>query len=298
MAPFTPNGNPPRRNLYGDGQDNYGGGGGSNTYSTGRGSYGSDRGGNNVYSDSKGSYGSPSANTYTTSRGSYAPESPDPKAIKTIHKPKLPKSIMRSSAPKNIDGGTGTGYAERDTSSLFYTGGAAYQKGSRSSAPKAAPKRKSEPSIPLPASFSLGSMLMDEPGYAVGGSVGYGMQRPVRPEIPPNAPPDYRDMGKGFGQRMGEMGQSIGDRWRDTFGTRSNERDYSRSAPYMSGMQRHPHPTQPQAPMQAPQPPAGGYPPPPAHSMPQMHQPAPAPSAGPSGSIPPPAFQQRRFWGR
>lgn len=298
MAPFTPNGNPPRRNLYGDGQDSYGGGGGSNTYSTGRGSYGSDRGGKNVYSDSQGKFGvgATGKNSYMTGVSDIAPEKASPKSWTKVHKSSFPKGgIMRSSAPKNTDGGTGNGYAERDTSSLYYTGGAAYQKGSRSSAPK----RKSEASIPLPASFSLGSMLMDmdEPGYAVGGSVGYGMQRPVRPEIPPNAPPDYRVMGKGFGQRMGEMGQSIGDRWRDTFGTRSGERDYSRSAPYMSGMQRHPHPTQPQAPMQAPQPPAGGYPPPPAHSMPQMPQPAPAPSAGPSGSIPPPAFQNS-FWRR
>lgn len=299
MAPFTPTGNPQRRNLYGDGNDSYGQSG-SNSYSTGKGSYSSGDGKKNVYSDSAGKYGVGDAgkNSYMTGVSKIAPEKPSPDSWTKVHKSSFPRgSIMRSSAPKNTDGGTGNGYAEKDTSSLYYTGGASYQKGSRSSAPtRSAPKRKAEVNIPMPASFSLGSILMDEsPGYAMGGSVGtsYGMSpssrmmgAPVAPSVPmsggPQQIPDHRMMGKG-----------VGDRWRDTF--ERPERDYSTSAPFMSRMTRQP--MQPQPALRPAMPPAGGYPPPPAGMMPQPVPQASTGAVAPANRIPMPAFQQRRWGG-
>lgn len=281
MAPFTPTGNPQRRNLYGNGNDSYGvGDGGKNTYMTSRGSYG---------------VGDTGKNSYMTGVSKIATEKPDPQAIKKIYKAKVPARNINSSAPSNVNGGTGNGYAEKDTSSLYYTGEAAYQKGSRSSAPaRSAPKRKAEVNIPMPASFSLGSILMDEsPGYAMGGSVGtsYGMSpssrmmgAPVAPSVPmsggPQQIPDHRMMGKG-----------VGDRWRDTF--ERPERDYSTSAPFMSRMARQP--MQPQPALQPAMPPAGGYPPPPAGMMPQPVPQASTGAVAPANRIPMPAHQNPMF---
>lgn len=303
MAPFTPSGNPQRRSLYGAGNESYptrqsshynttksgdSAGGGSNSYSTGRGSYG---GGDskNTYTDGTAKYGvgDTGKNSYMTGVSNIAPEKPSPKGWSKVFKASFPKGgVMRSSAGSNVNGGTGNSYAEKDTSSLYYTGGAAYQKGGRSAPAKSAPKRKSyADSIPMPASMSLADLMMgDEPGYAAGGSVGFGIAPPTRPVIPQpgmQPPPDYRSMGKGFGQRLGGMFQSIGDRWRGAFGDRMAqnpgmprqpgmgddqrgwrgerperdddyergmrggmnrpERDHSYSAPYLSNMPRQPY---------------------------------------------------------
>lgn len=261
----------------------------------------------NLYSDSKAKMATPGSNTYTTSKGSYAPEQADPKAIGGVYKAKMPKNVISSSATSNVNGGTGQNYATKDTSSLYYTGEAAYQGGSRSNGPAKPQKRASEPRIPMPAMISLGGMMAaDEPGYAYGGGVGrmpmgggfggarHGFQRDRMPmggmrndhgpaydkglqtggELPPvgGSPGGMQGGHHGFGRGLREIGQQIGQNVGD-FASRI-------AAPFMRGGANWANPAT-----------GGMQPPPMMPQRPPPMQPPMQPPQQPGANIPPPAYQ-------
>lgn len=265
MAPFTPSGLPQRKSLYSEGSDRV---------------------------------ATPGRNSYTTGQSDIAPERPSPKSWTKVHKSSFPKGgIMRSSASSNTNGGTGNNYASKDTSSLYYTGGAAYQSGSRSNGPAKPQKRASEARIPMPAMISLGSMMADyEPGYSRGGMVGQpmgGMNRPAMgqpmngfiADTGPNniPPPGYQPERKPI----------------------YNRPNYQMSSPFMSGAGRWNSPAS--APMpNRPMPPApGANIPPPASSgmgygqQPQYGSPQqPQMQGGQAMGQPPQGGWGRNGWGR
>ena len=207
-----------------------------------------------TYLNDEASYGSYPNNSYTTGTGKYAAESASPKGWTKVFKSSFPNKVLSSSTPDNTDGGTGSGYGDRDTSSLYYTGEATYggKGGAKRSAPRPAKKEKSmtyADLIPLPASISLGrSGGMEPRGYAEGGMVQPMQAQPMQAQ-PMGMQPSYAGPasnypalgnalgGGGMGGGMGRPMQSYsgGQSGWNTPNAPISGGGYSTSSPFLTG---------------------------------------------------------------